>query len=906
MTKRPPAPPPPWLAELLVSLVSPRAERGFVLGDFREMYEERMAGVGLRRARRWYWRETLRSLGPIMQSRWQSRGRGPSVSGAVRVDWLRDLAADARYVGRTTSRSPAIAVAIALTLGLGIGAAATMYGVIDRLLLRGPEGVVDPASIRRVYAHVRTKASGEFTTSYLGYVSYTTLRDHARSVAQSAAYNVNDGRIGRGVEAVMAHVGAATADFFPLLGVRPTLGRFFTPQEDAPPDGQRMVVLDYGYWQREFGGARSAIGRTVIIDDQPFIVIGVAPAGFTGVELRRVDLWIPMSASAHPRSDWPTTWRAQWLNVVIRPKPRLSRQQIDEDLTATFRASYAGSDQEWTAADISGRSIAFTAAGTERPEASIARWLAAVALLVLVIAGANVANLLLVRALRRHHEISIRLALGIGRMRLARLLAMESLAYAALGGAVSIAIAYAGGETMHRIFLPNVAWGSSPITGRVVLLAVVLTGVVGTLISLAPIGQALPLNLATALRTTIAASSARSSGARRGLLILQTALSMTLLIGAGLFIRSLSNVRHLDLGVEPERVLVVGINWPRLATPDSATRSAERARRANAWRELRDRVAREPGVSHAAIAVGSPFGNGFGVDIRIPGRDTLPVAPGGGPYVSAVGVDYFATAGTPLVRGRDFLPADGPLAPRVAIVNQTMAALAWPNEDALGKCIIIDDHPCSTVVGIVRDARRYSIQEPASMQYYIPFGQETGFGGAVLLVRPSGDARAFEATLRHAVGRIVPDAKYINVSSMQDRVDPQIRRWRLGATMFGLFGIMALGIAAIGLYSVIAYATAQRTHEFGVRLAIGSDGTRLMRGVLYDGLRLAGWGLVAGLAVALVAGDRVAPLLFNVSPRDPVVFLVVAATLIVVSMLASLVPAWRAARTDPVIALRTS
>jgi len=192
------------------------------------------------------------------------------------------------------------------------------------------------------------------------------------------------------------------------------------------------------------------------------------------------------------------------------------------------------------------------------------------------------------------------------------------------------------------------------------------------------------------------------------------------------------------------------------------------------------------------------------------------------------------------------------------------------------------------------------------MQYYIPFGQETGFGGAVLLVRPSGDARAFEATVRRAVGRIVPDANYINVSSMQDRVDPQIRPWRLGATMFGLFGIVALGIAAIGLYSVIAYATAQRTHEFGVRLAIGSDGTRLMRGVLYDGLRLAGWGLVAGLAAALVAGDRVAPLLFNVSPRDPVVILVVAATLIVVAMLASLVPAWRAARTDPVIALRTS
>lgn len=274
-----PSPPsaPPRVAELLMWLASSHTERGFVLGDFREMFEDRVARAGIRDARRWYWRETLRSLGPVMQRRWQSRGRGSSASRIHGVEWLRDLAADARYVLRSTSRSPALAVAITLTLGLGIGAAATMYGIVDRLLLRGPDHVVDPASIRRVYAHVRSKASGEFTTSYLGYVSYTTLRDHARSVAQAAAYNVNDGRIGRGVDAMMAHVGAATADFFPLLGVRPALGRFFTAQEDAPPDGRRVVVLDHGYWQREMGGAPSAIGQTIIIDDQSFTVIGVAP-----------------------------------------------------------------------------------------------------------------------------------------------------------------------------------------------------------------------------------------------------------------------------------------------------------------------------------------------------------------------------------------------------------------------------------------------------------------------------------------------------------------------------------------------------------------------------------------------------------------------------------------------------
>jgi len=438
------------------------------------------------------------------------------------------------------------------------------------------------------------------------------------------------------------------------------------------------------------------------------------------------------------------------------------------------------------------------------------------------------------------------------------------------------------------------------------VIAIALTALVGTLISLAPIAQILATDLASSLRGGTKLSTTRTSRLRRGLLVIQTAFSMTLLIGAGLFIRSLSNVRRLDLGVEPDRVLVVSVDWPRLIKPDPAAAAAQRARQASAWRELRERIAHEPGVTHAALAIGSPFGNGFGVDVKVPGRDTLPAAPGGGPYVSAVGADYFATTGTSLVRGRGFTETDGAGSQRIAIVNETMASLVWPREDPIGKCIIVDNQPCSTVVGMVRDARRYGIREPASMQYYIPFGQETSFGGTVLLVRPAGEARTFQNTLRRDVAAAVPTANYLAVSSMQDRVDPQIRPWRLGATMFGLFGAVALGIAAIGLYSGIAYSTAQRTHEFGVRLAVGSGAGRLMRGVLFDGLRTASVGLVAGLIVALAAGKRIAPLLFDVSPRDPSVFVGVAVMLLVVAALASFVPAWKAARTDPLIVLRSS
>jgi predicted permease len=894
-------PAPPRLAEALLRRLTAHDERSFIVDDFREAFDERVAQLGLRAAKAWYWHETLHSLGPLMKNRWQVDSRPSRSSRTNGVESVRDFFGDAAYVLRSISRSPALAIAIALTLGLGIGAAATMYGVVDRLLLRGPEHVVDPGSLRRIYTQVRSKASGEFTTSTLGYVAYTILRDNARSVAQAAAYNLNQGRVGRGVNGVDAQVGSATADFFTLLGTRPALGRFFTAAEDSPPEGQRVVVLDHGYWEREFGGDPSAIGQKIVVNDEAFTVIGVAAPNFTGAELRPVDLWIPMSASFHPTKNWSTTWNAQWLNVLVRLKPGFTQQQVDEDLTLAFRAGYGGKEQAWQSASITGRNIGFTRSGKERPEAAIARWLTAVALLVLLIAAANVANLMLVRAWGRRYEITVRLALGVSRSRLARLLVLEGIAYAALGGAASIAVAYAGGEAMHRLLLSNISWGGPTVSSRVLVVAIALTVVVGTLISLAPIVQTLGTDVASTLRSGASASTARASRTRQSLLIVQTAFSMTLLIGAGLFIRSLANVRGLDLGVEPDKVLVVAVDFST-----AGESSEEKSRSAAVWRDLRERIVNGPGVTHAALAIGSPFGNGFGVDVKVPGRDTLPTAPGGGPYISAVGADYFSTTGTALVRGREFTASDGAQSPRVAIVNETMAALLWPGDQPLGKCIMVDGGDCSTIVGVVRNARRYGIQEPASMQYYIPFGQEKSFGGTVLLVRPAGRARAFAGALRRAVAAAVPNANYIKITSMQDRVDPQIRPWRLGATMFGLFGAVALGIAAVGLYSGIAFATTQRTHEFGVRLAVGADGGRLMRGVLAGGLRTTGFGLLVGALVSLAAGTRVAPLLFGVSAHDPIVFGAVGITLLIVSVFASLIPAWKAARTDPLIVLRSS
>ena len=470
----------------------------------------------------------------------------------ARRETLRDLGSDLAYVWRTIRRSPGFAVTVALTLGLGIGAAATMYGVIDRLLLRGPEGVVDAESLRRIYAHVLSKSSGEFTTGTVSYSTYVAMRDRTRSVAAAAAYRRTTARLGRGLDAKRITIASTTADLFPLLGVRAARGRFFDAAEDAPPTGARVAVVSDGFWTREMGKSDSAIGRTVTINDQSFTVIGVAPRGFTGAELGPVDLWIPVSADAHPTKDWTNTWNAQWLSVVVRLKPGVSSTQADADVTAAFRASYGGTETVWKAANISVRPIAFTNRGVERPEASIARWLTAVALVVLLIAAANVMNLLIVRALRRHHEVAIRLALGISRGRLIRLLVLESSLLALLGAVLSIAIAYGGGEMMRRVLLPTIEWTAPPVSARVLTASIALALVVGAIIGLAPVAAIFGSDVAAALRSNGPGQTARSSRTRRGLVAVQTAFSVLLLVGAGLFLRSLSNVRHLDLGVEPD------------------------------------------------------------------------------------------------------------------------------------------------------------------------------------------------------------------------------------------------------------------------------------------------------------------------------------------------------------------
>jgi predicted permease len=824
-------------------------------------------------------------------------------------EWIEAAAHDLRYALRSARREPAFAVLVVVTLALGIGANASMFGVIDRLLLRGPTHVVDADRVLRLYATTRPPGMKEGTGSVVTYVTYTDMRDGTRSFSDVAAYtSAGSISVGRGADIQRLRRQYATWTLFPLLGVKPYLGRFFTEEEDRPPRGQPVVVLGYDAWRARFGGDPAILGRTIDVNGRPVTVVGVAPRGFTGPELEPVDLWLPVSyAQASSSPTWYTKRNTYWLQVIGRLKPGVTAAQAGADATAAHQRMY-DDDTEWErAAVMSLRPLRLDDGGDEPMEVAVSRWLVGMAVVVLLIACANVANLLLARALRRRREIAVRLALGVGRARLVRLLLAEGFVLAVVGGALGLLVAYWGGQLIRVTLLPDVAWGGSPVSGRVLLFTAAATMATGVLVGLVPALRASRPNLTGALKEGTRQGGAARSPLRAALTVTQAALSVVLLVGAGLFVRSLWNVRALDLGIDTDRVLAVDWAWPReVHELPEEQRDAERTRQ----EQVRDRalaeIARLPGVSGVAWSIGTPFNSAMAISLRVPGYDSIPQLPGGGPYVSAVSSDYFATAGTDVVRGRAFTPADRKGSEPVTIVNRTMARTLWPDRDALGQCLVIgeDDPPCSRVVGVVEDARRFQLDEDAAMQYYVPLGQETQMSGGMLLVRPSGDAAALVPRLRSALRAIDPTLGYISAKLLQESVDPQVRPWRLGATMFAIFGGLAMLVAAVGLYSVMSYVAAQRAHEMGVRIALGAQARDIRRLILTRGLGTAAAGIGIGAVLALAGGRFLEPLLFGTSARNPAVFAVVAGALLVVALVATLVPAWRATRVDPVVTLR--
>ncbi|CAN5625175.1 ABC transporter permease [soil metagenome] len=810
-------------------------------------------------------------------------------------EWLAGWVQDFRYSGRALWRERALALVIVLTLALGLGATTIMFGIVDHLLLRGPAHVVAPEQVQRVYVTQNDpRVGGVSTNAFTGYITYTLLRDNTTSFDGVAAYRTGPDRLGRGESAREVPVGWSTADMFALLGVSPHAGRFYTAEEDAPRDAAKVAVLDYGFWQSEYGGAPDVIGRPVSISDVDYTVIGIAPPRFTGPQLGRVSVWLPFSTGYEPHPEWPTSWNARWLNVIARTRPAVAPERAEAEATAAFRAGAEGHSARAAEGFLTLRPLRYGVRGDEPAEASVAKWLLGVSLVVLLIAAANVMNLLLARVLRRRREVSVRLALGISRGRLARLLLSESLLLTFAGLAGALAITYWGGQVVRLALLPDVQW-AAPLGGRTLLFGGAAALMTGFVIGLAPALQSGRQDLTRGLRTRSADGGMHSQRVRGALTVVQAALSLVLLVGAGLFVRSLWNVSRLDLGIDTDRVLAV---W--------ASHEGEQDRREAFLRQALDHMRAQPGVESAALALGTPLQGDFGVSVQLPGRDSLPQVPGGGPYVTAATPGYFETVGTHILRGRGFEQGEGATTQPVTVVNETMARALWPGEDALSKCLIIGgaDAACALVVGIAQDAHRSGIREEPAMQFYIPFGQERGIGGTQIIVRPRGDAVAYIPELRRQLHALDPAVAYLAINPLHEQLDPEMRPWRLGATMFLIFGTLALLIAAIGLYSVISYGVAQRRTEIGVRMALGAQSRGIVVMIVRQGVLLVIAGVVVGAAISLAAAPRLEPLLFETAGRDAVLIVAVGVLLAGVVVLASLIPAARAGRTDPLDALR--
>jgi predicted permease len=825
------------------------------------------------------------------------------------VPWLDHLEQDVRYAIRGLRRSPGFTFGVVLTLGLGLGANASIFAVVDRLLFRPPPALIDPSRVNQIYlSFPLPDLSDHFVLNEMPYRRYLDLARWTTSFDRTSVFDVGTVAVGAGQDAREMTVAAVSASYFGFFDAPPALGRYLNAEDDAPPAGSPVAVLTYTTWQALYAGRRDVLGTTLQIGPATYTIVGVAPRGFVGLQPdQRPVAFIPFAAWAAvqdfgPRNQqWWSSYKLNIASVVVRRKPGVSVEAAAADLNAAVLRSWEA--EGGAPAPLQPTAIAASILAERGPNATssarVAALVGGMALIVLLIAAANVANLLLTRALRRRREIAMRLALGVSQGRLVSHLVMESVLLALLGGVAGLAIARWGSAALRTLFLPPGV--DAPVVGdaRTVLFVggAVLTA--GLLAGLAPAWQTRSVDLTRDLKSGVREGLVQRSRLRIALLVVQAALSVMLLVGAGLFVQSLVNVRRVRLGYDVAPVLAVDL-VTRGVQLDSARTAALRDRLLDAARTV-------PGVERAALDFMLPLtGLRLAGSLSVPGMD--PALASGLPniYMNVVSSDYFPAMGIRVLRGRAISTSDVAGAPGAIVVSNSLAKLFWPGKEALGQCVRFGDDkaPCTYVVGVAEDIKNVRLADDPGLYIHRPAAQSNP-RQLGLVIRTRGDAAPFVEAVRQRLQREMPGASYVRVRPYADIVGERLKSWRLGATMFVVFGILAVVLAAIGLYGVVSYSVAQRTHELGVRRALGAQSTDVVGLILRHGLSLVAVGVVIGGAVTVALAGRVAPLLFGVSPRDPMVYALAAVSMVAVAALASLLPARRAARIDPQVALRS-
>jgi len=810
---------------------------------------------------------------------------------------METLLQDARYAVRTLSKAPGFAAVIIISIGLGIAANATVFSIANGLLW-GILPVKDPGSLVMF-------SEGE-SFSYPDYIDY---RNQTKDIFEgvSAHFPFVPASLGGVGEPERIWGQLASGNYFSLIGVSPTLGRPIRPDEDEVLGRDAVVVLSHDLWTRRFGADPGVLGRAVVLNGQPYTVIGVAPAGFNGTDHGIVSaFWVPVAMAEQimpdlTKDDARTKRNDQWLLLNARLKPGVSRTQaaaglnvVKKRIDGTYRK-----DQKNHPPPITLSSAGGLIGQSETPALGLMAVLMVVVALVLMVACANVANLLLARATGRQKEIAIRLAIGASRKRLVRQLLIESVLLAFAGAAVGFLLAAVAARAVSRFELPlplPIVFDFN-VDMRVLAFTAGLSLVTAVLFGLAPALRATRTDLVGALKNESAVfGRVARFGMRNTLVIVQVALSLVLLVGASLFLRSLQNASSIDIGFQPGNILLMGVD-PKL-------HNYSREKTQHFLSELRDRVSALPGVRSVSYIDSLPLSiGGTSFDFKASGSKAS-VEQSVNADVYNVGSKFFETMGLRLLRGRDFTKTDDE---HVAIVNETMARRLFGNTDPLGRQMLADK-TSYTIVGVARNSKSRTLGEgPVNCAYlFIEAAPEKVFSffGISIAVKTSVSAQTLARPVRAEIAKLDPNLAVFSTETMQEHVDKSLLLPRISATLLGTFGAVGLTLAAIGLYGVMSYSVRRRTREIGIRMALGAESGSVMRMVLRQGLALTTVGLIVGLAIALALGRFAATLLYGISGTDPVTFVAVPAVLLAAAVAATVFPAYRAARVNPNEALR--
>ena len=817
--------------------------------------------------------------------------REQPVPGSGRSNLLADLLHDLRYAARTQLKNPAFTIVAVIALALGIGANTAIFSVVNTVLLR-PLPYKDPDRLVMVWEDA-TKAG--FPRDVPTNANFIDWRDQNQVFEGMAAISFDNFNLTGAGDPERLDGRRVSASLFQLLGVDPQIGRVFTAAEDQP-GSERVVLLSYGIWQRRFGGDPGIVGKPLSLNGASYTVVGVMPARFQ-FPTSYDQVWVPIAFTPQQAADRTT----HYLKVLARLKPgvTLSQAQTEMSTIATrLQQQYPKSNTDVGAAVTL---LQEDRVSDIRPALLIL--LGAVAM-VLLIACANVANLLLARAAVRQKEIAVRVALGARRQRLIRQFLTESLMLSAMGGIVGLAIAY-GGLILLKSFIPeNISQAREiSIDFKVLGFTLLVSVATGVIFGLAPAIQAARFNQSETLKEGGRDTASGGSGKRlRSLLVTaEVAISLVLLIGAGLLINSFLRLRNVDPGFRIDNLLTMKIVL-------SGPKYREADRRSAFYKDLVQRVEALAGVRSAAVTTSIPlYSDGNSITMVFEGRPEPP--PGQEPIIETriISPEYFDTMGIPFLKGRQLTEQDTRTSPKVVVISEAMARRYWPNEDAVGKRIafgkVEKPEDWIQVIGVVKDVRQRLIKDPKP-QMYFSHQQTDFFAPEDLVVKTDVDPTSMAATVRNAVWQIDKDQPVSDIRTMEEVFADSIARQRFSMLLLAIFASVALVLAAVGIYGVMSYSVAQRTHEIGIRMAVGAQTGAVLKLAVSYGMKLVIIGIIVGLVAAFVLTRVMSTLLFGVTATDPATFTLISLLFVIVAAIASYIPARRATKVNPIVALR--